>query len=161
MSYTKSVIASVTDRIDMLSDAWDVLKKISAEDSTVQVGMTSINPSDRRWYSGKVNEWDSKNKLRIMSLERKENHVRVLINGDDSFFWKVVEIFEPVYREYHASYEIIKIGDKYTPPIVSERRKTVWKKCMGQLKKLCLYNPNNNSGNHCNSNRNNDRAGKG
>ena len=160
MPYTKSITASVTDRIDMLSDAWDVLKKISEEDSTAWVGMTSIDPMDRRWYSGRLGEWRSKNRLRIMSLERKENHVRVLINGDDSFFWRAVEAFEPVYTEYHASYEIIKVGTEYTPIVVSERRKSVWEKCLEQLTKLRLKNPNNNSGDNGNDNRSNNSADK-
>ena len=163
MSYTKSITASVTDRIDMLSDTWDVLKKISEEDSAVWAGMTSIDPMDRRWYSGRVSEWEKKDGLRIMSLDRKENHVRVLINGDDSFFWRVVNAFEHVCKEYNASYEIIKVGDKYVPPTHPaelERRKPVWEKCLEQLKKLRLNNPNNNGGDNGNDNRSNNRADK-
>lgn len=135
MPYTKSIFASVTDRIDMLWDVWEVLKRISEEDNEVFVGMTRLQVCDRRWKS--MDFTVEKRPLTCMSKTRKENHVRLMIRGENQFFWSVArnQGFERIRRKYDASFEFIKAGDTYIPPIVSECKKSVWEKCVEQLKR--------------------------
>ena len=128
MPYTKSITASVTDRIDMLWDAWEILKRISEEDNEVFVGMTRLPVCDRTWES--MNFMKERRPLTCMSKNRKENHVRIMIRGCDQFFWSVArdQGFERIRRKYDASFEFIKAGDAYIQPIVSECKKSVWEK---------------------------------